>query len=404
MLGRRKFFTFVTLFGITFPLIILLVAATLLDHIFGAAPPETRQHRTLGVYRASLLDEEGRGVFAFPSYGLLDRHMRGLPGAEKSSISSLFRKATLYRGRHRFRPYLKYTDAEFWEVLDFDFIEGRAFTREEVDSGRAVAVINEASRQRYFPDGAALGETLEVDGVEYAVVGVVRNVPMLRLVSFSDIWVPQTTAEGYYNPDELYGLHLGLILARSRDDVPRIRDEFASRIASVDLSGHRPFRQLIAVPETTFESVARTVFTQGRSSERQSARLLTALILGAALFLVLPTINLVNLNLSRMMERSTEIGVRRAFGAASSTLVGQFVAENVLLTLVGGALALGISFFVLGLVSDAGLIPYAEFRPNLRILAYATAATLFLGLMSGAYPAWRMARMNPADALRGVQP
>jgi putative ABC transport system permease protein len=404
VLARRKFFTFVSLFGITFPLAILLVAATLLDHIFGAAPPETRQDRTLGVYRASLLDDEGRGVFAFPSYGLLDRHMRDLPGAEKASISSLPRKATLYRGQHRFGSYVKYTDAEFWDVLDFEFVSGRAFAPEEVDGGAPVAVINEASQQRYFPDDSALGKVLEVEGLEYTVVGVVRNVPMLRLVSFSDIWVPQTTAEGYYNPDELYGLHLGLILAESRDDFPRIRAEFASRVASVDLSGHRPFRQLIAVPETTFDSVARTVFTQGRSSERQSTRLLTVLILGAVLFLVLPTINLVNLNLSRMTERGTEIGVRRAFGAASRTLVGQFVTESVLLTVVGGALALAVAFFILGLVSGAGLIPYAQFHPNLRILAYATAATLFLGLLSGAYPAWRMARMNPADALRGGQP
>ena len=52
--------------------------------------------------------------------------------------------------------------------------------------------------------------------------------------------------------------------------------------------------------------------------------------------MLLPAINLVNLNVSRILERASEIGVRKAFGASSRTLVGQFVVENVVLTLVGG--------------------------------------------------------------------
>ena len=56
--------------------------------------------------------------------------------------------------------------------------------------------------------------------------------------------------------------------------------------------------------------------------------------------MLLPTVNLVNLNVSRMMERASEIGVRKAFGASSRTLVGQFVVENVALSLIGGAVGL----------------------------------------------------------------
>ena len=54
--------------------------------------------------------------------------------------------------------------------------------------------------------------------------------------------------------------------------------------------------------------------------------------------MLLPAVNLVNLNASRIMERASEIGVRKAFGASSRTLVGQFVVENVVLTLIGAAL------------------------------------------------------------------
>ena len=64
----------------------------------------------------------------------------------------------------------------------------------------------------------------------------------------------------------------------------------------------------------------------------------TIFIVLALLFMTLPALNLVTLNLSRILERAPEIGVRKAFGAPKRTLIAQFVTENVILTLIGGAL------------------------------------------------------------------
>jgi putative ABC transport system permease protein len=352
--------------------------------------------------RVAMLSSEDPGLFStsLPSYDLLDRHLRDLPGAEKVSISSVFWKAVSYVDGQRIDSWLKYTDAEFFEILDFDFLEGRPYTRDEVASGSHLAVINLATRERHFGRGQALGRTIELDGTGYRVIGVVDNVPILRFIPFADVWVPQTTATNYHGHSVL-GLHQGIILAEDRSRFADIRDEFQARMASVDLSQHRPFDQIIAVPESFFEGIARLVFSQGGSSQRQTARLLRWLLVLAVLFMLLPTINLVNLNLSRIMERASEIGVRRAFGAPATSLIGQFIVENVLVTIVGGVLAVAVAFFVLGLVSRAGWIPYAEFHLNLRILAYALAATLFFGLFSGVYPAWRMSRLHPVEALTG---
>ena len=82
------------------------------------------------------------------------------------------------------------------------------------------------------------------------------------------------------------------------------------------------------------------------------------------LFMALPTLNLVNINLSRILERSSEIGVRKAFGASSRTLVGQFVMENVILTLVGGALALVLSWITL--TARSGIAPGLAGDPTHR--------------------------------------
>ena len=101
------------------------------------------------------------------------------------------------------------------------------------------------------------------------------------------------------------------------------------------------------------------------------------------------------------MERSSEIGVRKAFGASSLTLVGQFVVENVIITLIGGAIALILAIGILEIINSSSLIPYVNFSLNYRIFFNSLVICLFFGLFSGVYPAFKMSRLQPVDALRG---
>jgi putative ABC transport system permease protein len=119
------------------------------------------------------------------------------------------------------------------------------------------------------------------------------------------------------------------------------------------------------------------------------------------LFMLLPTINLVNINVSRIMERGSEIGVRKAFGASSLTLVGQFIVENVILTLIGGAIGLIMTMIVLGIVNDIGFLKYTHLTINLNIFFVSLLICLFFGFFSGVYPAYKMSRLKPVAALRG---
>ena len=90
-----------------------------------------------------------------------------------------------------------------------------------------------------------------------------------------------------------------------------------------------------------------------------------------------------------------------AFGASSRTLVGQFVVENIVLTLIGGAIAFALSLLVLPGLVLIELVPNAVFDINLRIFAYGMLLAALFGVVSGVYPAWRMSRMQAVDALRG---
>jgi putative ABC transport system permease protein len=94
--------------------------------------------------------------------------------------------------------------------------------------------------------------------------------------------------------------------------------------------------------------------------------------------------------------------VRKAFGASSRDLVGQFVVENVVLTVIGGVLAAFAAVLVLAVVNRAGVIPYAQLALNVRVLLWGCAFALFFGVLSGAWPAYRMSRLHPVDALKGA--
>jgi putative ABC transport system permease protein len=408
VLGRRPFFTAVSLLGVTLTLLVLTVVAALFDHAFAPQAPEVRQDRTLLVFSLELRGDRATSS-SQPGYRLLDRYARGLPGVERMSISTQIQSAFSYVGGDRVRSYLKRTDGEFWRIMAFDFVEGGPYTDEDVASARPVAVINTATRDRFFGGGATVGRSFEVEGQRYQVVGVVRDVPFLRLVPFADVFVPLTVAPSDAWKHELRGPFMGVLLARSRGDFPAIQSEFRSRMAAMDLSGTE-FKTAIAEAETLFATVARMLLRTGPSRAVFGAgsgpggfvtRFVTVLSGLALAFMALPALNLVNLSVSRALERAGEIGVRRAFGASKAALVGQFVLENVILTLIGGGIAFVATEVSLRALTASALVPYADFHINGRIFGWGLLFALVFGVLSGAWPAWRLSRLHPVDALRG---
>ncbi len=402
---RRKFFTFISLFAISFTLVVLMVAFAFLDHVFGPNPVESRKERTLGIYFMEMKTPDKNGTWnGTTGYKFLNRNTRNLPNVEQMAIFSEQKQVVSYRNGEKIQSYLKRTDGEYWEILSFHFLEGAGYSAEDEKNRNFVAVINEATRQKFFGNESAVGKTIEVDGQNFRVVGVVENVPFLRNVPFADVWVPISTAKTDTYRNELMGDFMATYLARSAADFPAIRDEFKVRLTNVEFPDPKEWNSMNGGMDTYFEAISRELVGSRDDNGRASrpGRLLAAIIIGAILFMLLPTVNLINLNVSRIMERASEIGVRKAFGASSWTLVGQFVVENVILTLLGGALGFVLSRFILQFITGSGWFPYAEFHLNVRVFLGGLGLAVIFGLFSGVYPAWKMSRLHPVQALKGA--
>ena len=416
VLLRRKFITAVSLLGIGFTLTVLMIAAAVVDHRIGPYPPETRGDRLLKVKGACLVDEDfykgggGSVTAGRPGPGLV-RHARKLQTPEKIAVYENNRPQATYQGGEKRLLGAKATDAAYWEIMEFDFLEGRPFTADEVAGMSAVAVIDRKTRAALFPGQPVVGQILETIEKRYRVVGVVQTVPGGSRESVkADMWVPLPP----YHPGMAHTL-LGrlnlLLLARSPSDFLAIRREFGAMLEAIDLSSHPWAYFISAFPETELDGIAvggsmSFVMRSDMDAMLEAlpglrSRLILSALGAVLLFMAITSLSLINLNVSRIMERASEIGVRKSFGATSVQLVRQFLIENLVLTMVGGLVGFCISYGILeyrmGLTAG---IP-DDFSMNYRLFLVGFLFTLFFGLISGIYPAWRMSRFHPAEALKG---
>ncbi|QKZ11149.1 ABC transporter permease [Spirosoma sp. KUDC1026] len=405
VLLRHPFYTFITLFGISLTLTVLMVLTSFIDHLFGTHYPESRRDRSLYiqfmVQRDSTKDARSQGPM---SYRFLNEYVKSLKLPERVTINSfaLGSSTDIYAGSQKIKITPKYTDAEFWQVMDFTFLDGKPYNEQTIRSGDMVAVITDKVRDYYFGKTAesVVGKSIEVENVRYRVIGVVKGVPVTRTYSAGDIYFPYTNPKSNYQKTGFRGTFVAVVLAKNKSDQKAIQEEFQSRIDRIPLPGNQDgFKyseiEVKMLPYT--ESWLDQILNNGGG-----IRTIFYGILGFIVFMLLglPALNLVNLNVSRILERASEIGVRKAFGAPISTLLWQFIVENIFITLIGGTIALLLSIGAIYLINQSGWIAYADLTINFSVLAISLLVCLLFGFLSGVLPAFRMAKLNIVTALK----
>jgi len=305
------------------------------------------------------------------------------------------------------------TDDTFWQVFNFHFIEGKPYDKATFDASIPVAVLTETvARTLFGTTEGIVGKEFLLNHLPYKVCGVVKDVSTLATTAYAQLWIPYTA--GGMNAttwaDNLMGMMSCTILAKSHADFPAIREETDRRLKEYNkiirenhwniISRNRPYDQ-----ETQSVTPFANVTANLESHHRQ--QFVIFLIL-----LIVPAINISSMTQSRLRQRVSEIGVRRAFGCTRTALMMQIIAENFIVTLIAGAFGLLMSVifaFVQSHTIFAQSYSLTLNPPEVSIsilLQWSTFLWAFffcfiLNLLSSGIPAWKASRTCIVNALNG---
>ena len=404
---RRKLFTAINLACIVLTLVVLMVITALLETTFWPTGVEGKSGRFLQVYTMRSMSADHSTVRTGPlGFKTIDKYLKPMAGVERVSAFTTPDTVSVYQGDRVSELQMRRVDADYWKILDFRVLAGRLPSEADEAGGRLVAVINASTARRLFggTPAQAVDKTISAGGQLFRVIGVVEDV--IHFNAYADMWAPLSTFPSSDYQNQLTGSFAAMLLAKDAADLPRIQQEVARIAKGYVADDPKTFATTTFWADSKLDLFARNLLggeINRDAGQDSGARKLLAYIIGGMLvFMLLPALNLVNLNMGRILERSAEIGVRKAFGATSMQLAGQLVVENILLCLAGGLLGLAATQGVLWWLEHSQLIPYLQVSVNLPVFGCGMLLSFVFGLLSGLIPAWKMSRLDPVHALKGA--
>ena len=395
VLLRRPFYTVISLVGISFTLMILMILVAFYEHSLAPNGIMKNFDRVLSINRVVLSNTEKNSMWSSSAgYYLIKEYVKKMKTPEEISLTTDPITYKVFNEGRKFELQARFIDAQFWNIFAFEFLKGRAFNENEVTNADPVAVIDDKSSMDYFGSLDVIGKSIKINDLEYKIVGVIKNVPIIRFQGFAQVFLPYTRSKFNLNSEELAGRFDCNLMARDKKDVQAMKDEWKRILPQIRLP--ETYNKIECNLETLLDTVRGQIIPVSKANSVFAVIIIILLIL----FMSLPSLNLVNLNITRILERSSEIGIRKSFGASSRKLVYQFIVENVFLTVIGGVLGLILAYTVLKIIDASGSIPNSHFGINFNIFFYSLVLTLFFGLLSGVYPAWKMSGMNIMNALK----
>jgi putative ABC transport system permease protein len=289
------------------------------------------------------------------------------------------------------------SDPAFPDLRSITVASGRFYNQQDVADSRRVAFLGSDAKRQLFADREPLGENVYVNGIPYAVIGVMRAKEQDSSYDgrdISKIFIPFTAAmrdippKPPLQPNDLDQL---LVAPKSIEQHETCMNQVKASLARI----HRFDPQdKEAVPNwDTVENNKRfQAMTDGMQYFLGAVGIVTLLLGG---------IGVMNVMLVAVRERTREIGVRKAVGSTSGAILAQFFLEAVIIVLFSGAVGLGIAYGLCAAVNTAEMPPFfAGLLPTWNVTLMALGVLGFVAVGSAVYPARQAARVDPIEALR----
>jgi putative ABC transport system permease protein len=273
------------------------------------------------------------------------------------------------------------------DIEKLDIADGRFFTETENDSAARVAYIGADVATKLFPSGNVLGQEINIAGLPYRVIGIatakgtVFGIPQDNFVTL---------------PLKTYGNNFGGF-TRNRllyfEGTSKTDKTFNDAVEEARFL-MRVRRKLGPNEKDTFGIVTPDAITGIRDRIFGTVSIVAVAVPGIAL--LVGGIVIMNIMLVSVTERTKEIGIRKSLGARRVDILKQFLVEAITLSAIGGTIGVTIAWIV-------GRVLTAVFFPtylSITAVIVAVSVSAGIGVMSGIFPAWKAARMDPIEALR----
>ena len=282
--------------------------------------------------------------------------------------------------------------ADFPSVRDMEVAEGRYFNETDVNRKQKVAVLGSSLATELFGDANPIGQVVTAGTTKLTVIGVLAEKGTVGDVDYdSRLYTPITVVFQKFTPSffaRIVGDRVRLLYVEVEDGVDL--EEVTTQIKLLLAKRHDVSLDSLDFTITTQQDIIST-----RESTTAAFRSLLAWVAGVSL--IVGGIGIMNIMLVSVTERTREIGIRQAIGATPDDIRMQFLAEALLLSIVGGLIGMGVGIggaLLFGSLSDMRTV----IVPSSILLAFGSAATV--GAFFGFYPANKAAQLDPIEALR----
>ena len=270
---------------------------------------------------------------------------------------------------------------------------GRFFTPDEAAHAAPVCVLGETARVRLFGLNDPLGQFVKVNGQWYQAIGVAGP----QAVAQADV----AGLPGQDRNNVLY-VPTGSAMFRLEDNYSQFRDEIDGVYMRLKpdadvIAAAATVRGILTASHRGVEDYSLVVPAELLAEQQRTKRIFDVVMVAlASISLLVGGIGIMNIMLASVLERTREIGVRRAIGARRTDIIRQFVMETTLIAVAGGTLGL-----LLGASMSRLNASFAGWSTIISSgsLALAFSVSVLIGLVSGVYPAMKASRLDPVEAL-----
>ena len=279
---------------------------------------------------------------------------------------------------------------EYAEVMNLELEQGVFFSQYDYDQGAKVAVIGSNVVDALFNNSIPIGENVRIDTKIGTVIGILESEGGF-MGPDNSIFVPLTAVQqSIAQLRTSRGEHIVSTIALTVTDEDKT-DQVIEDITELLRTRHR----LALGVDDDFTIMSMQEIAETMEETSQTLTILLGAI--AAIALLVGGIGVMNIMLVSVLERTREIGIRKALGARERDIWIQFLVEAASLTLAGGIIGVVFGWIAAFFVQQSGLV---NTLVSADIVILAVSVSIGIGLFFGFYPAWNASRLNPIEALR----